>query len=188
MTARSLVSLRPSTPSHHRRAHVGTGLPVLDAGADFQRARRAQVAARALRWLPPRRTRPTRLRALDGIRALAWTASSLRVIPLEVIVGTVDATPDFDADFRPTTNRISARWQRVALAHRRGYPLPPITVIERPDGYYVIDGRHRVSVARAVGQTDIEAWVSPTLRPAGRGPSKPSLTAPPRDAITTAST
>jgi hypothetical protein len=34
-------------------------------------------------------------------------------------------------------------------------------VIERPDGYYVLDGRHRVSVARALGQRDIDAWTSP---------------------------
>jgi len=94
------------------------------------------------------------------------------VIPLRAIVGTVDATNDFDAEFRPATNRVADRWQRVALAHRRGHALPPITVIERPDGYYVIDGRHRVSVARALGQTDIEARVDQTLRrphrPAGR--------------------
>jgi hypothetical protein len=83
----------------------------------------------------------------------------LRVIPVKAIVGTVEATTNFDAAFRPTTNRVSARWQRIALAHRRGSPLPPITAIQRPDGYYVIDGRHRVSVARAIRQTDIEAWV-----------------------------
>jgi hypothetical protein len=103
------------------------------------------------------------------------------VIALDAIVGTVEATTDFDADFRPTTNRIATRWQRVALAHRRGHPLPPITAIERPDGYYVIDGRHRVSVARAIGHTDIEAWVNPTLPTAGHRPSVPSPTAAPRD-------
>jgi len=146
-------------------------MPVLDAHADFERARRAHIAARALHWLLPGRAWQSHPRALDGIHALAWTASSLRVIALDAIVGTVEATTDFDADFRPSTNRISARWQRLALAHRRGQPLPPITAIERPDGYYVIDGRHRVSVARAGGQTDIEAWVNPTLRIAGHGSS-----------------
>jgi hypothetical protein len=181
MTARSLVSLRPRAPSHRRGVTIGTGMPVMDARADFERARRAQIAARSLRWLPSRRTGRARLRALDGTRALPWTANRQRVIPVDAIVGTADATTDFDADFRPTTNRIAARWQRVALAHRRGYPLPPITVIERPDGYYVIDGRHRVSVARAVGQTEIEACVSPTMRTAGRGSSMPPLTSSPRD-------
>jgi len=136
-------------------------MPVLDARADFMRARRAHKAARILRWLVSRRTGKAHARALDGIGALGWTAGSLRVIPMSGIVGTVEVTTDFDASFRPTTNRVGARWQRVALAHRRGQPLPPITVIERPDGYYVVDGRHRTSVARALGQTEIEAWVSP---------------------------
>jgi hypothetical protein len=33
-------------------------------------------------------------------------------------------------------------------------------VLRRPDGYYVVDGRHRVSVARAIGHRDITAWVT----------------------------
>ena len=156
MTARALTA-----PGHRRSIRLGTGMPLLDAHADFQRARRAHIAARAVHWLPPRRTRQSNPRALSDVHALAWTSSHLHVIPLDAIVGTVEATTDFDAEFRPTTNRISARWLRVALAHHRGHSLPPITVIEGPDGYYVTDGRHRVSVARALGQTDIEAWVSP---------------------------
>jgi ParB-like chromosome segregation protein Spo0J len=55
---------------------------------------------------------------------------------------------------------VRARWERVALAHRKGIALPPIEVLEREDGYYVVDGRHRVSVARALGHRDIEARVS----------------------------
>jgi hypothetical protein len=145
--------------------HVaGTGMPALDARADFQRARRAHLAARVFTWLPSRRATRTELRALDGARALFGTAGQLHVIPLSAIVGSVEATTDFDAHWRPTTNRVSARWQRVALAHRRGHPLPPITVVESPSGYYVVDGRHRVSVARALGQPDIEAWVGPAGR------------------------
>ena len=141
------------------RHGASTGMPALDARSDFHRARRAHLAARALTWLPSRRAARAELRALDGVRALFWTAGRLHAIPLPAIVGTVDATTDFDAHWRPTTNRISARWQRVALAYRRGRPLPPISVIERPDGYYVIDGRHRVSVARTLGHADIDAWV-----------------------------
>jgi hypothetical protein len=154
MTARSLAA-----PGRLRGIRLGTGMPLLDAHADFQRARRAHIASRAVRWLPRRRARQSHPRALNGVHALAWTSSALRVIPLDAIAGTVEATTDFDAAFRPTTNRISGRWLRVALAHRRGLSLPPITAIEGPDGYYVTDGRHRVSVARALGHTDIEAWV-----------------------------
>ena len=149
-----------------RGLRAGTGVPVVDARADFQRARRAEIVARALHRLPSRRDGSAALPTLDGVRALSWTGRDLRVIPLGAIVGTVDATTDFDGGFRPTTNRVAARWQRVALAHRRGHALPPITVVGGPDGYYVIDGRHRVSVARALGQADIEAWVGPTSRSA----------------------
>jgi hypothetical protein len=83
----------------------------------------------------------------------------LEVVTLDSIVGTVEARTDFDARFRPASNRIRRRWERIALAHRTGRALPPITLVRRPDGHYVIDGCHRVSVARALGHRDIEAWV-----------------------------
>jgi len=162
MTAPSHAGLRSFVP-RRRGLRAGTGVPVVDARADFQRARRAEILARALHRLPPRRGGPAALPALDGVRAISWTGRNLCVIPLQAIVGTVDATTDFGAAFRPATNRVADRWQRIALAHRRGRALPPITVVERDDGYYVIDGRHRVSVARALGQTDIEARVGHSL-------------------------
>jgi len=165
MTAPAHVTLG-QIASRRRRLRAGTGVPVVDARADFHRARRAEIMARALHRLAPRRGGRTAPPALDGVRALSWTGRDLRVIPLGAIVGTVDVTTDFDADFRPTANRVADRWQRIALAHRRGHALPPIVVIERADGFYVVDGRHRVSVARALGQTEIEAWVGHSLRPA----------------------
>jgi len=126
------------------------------ARADYQRARRRHLAARAYR-LAARRPKRTRPRDLSDVAGLFWGAARRRTIPLEAIVGTVDATTDFDAAFRPATDRASSRWQRVALAHREQRALPPITAIQRPDGYYVLDGRHRVSVARALGHSTIEA-------------------------------
>jgi len=32
--------------------------------------------------------------------------------------------------------------------------------VKRSDGYYVVDGRHRVSVALALGHREIEAWAA----------------------------
>src|SRR3954449_7772713 len=150
MTAAAHVRPRPVAP-RRRGPRAGTGVPVIDARADFQRARGAEILARALRRLPPpgggprgppprgaelragarrrlppRRGAPAPLPALDGVAVLSWTGRDLRVIPLRAIVGTVDATPDFGAAFRPATNRVAQRWQRVALAHRRGHALPPI--------------------------------------------------------------
>jgi hypothetical protein len=136
--------------------------PIGSAGAraDFERARRGYLAARVGRALKARRLSRTKPRDLGDVAAVFWHATRLRSIPLEAIVGTVDATTDFDAGFRPAAPRVSSRWQSVARAHRGGRALPPITVVERSDGYYVLDGRHRVSVARALGHECIDAWAS----------------------------
>jgi hypothetical protein len=136
-----------------------TGNPALDARSDFARARRAQLAARALRRLTGRRGpgQPTTLP--DDVRRVA-RAPRMAVVPLPAIVGTVEPSPQFDERFRPASGHRRGRWERVALATRRGAALPPIEVRKTPEGYYVIDGRHRVSVARATGQRDIDAWVT----------------------------
>jgi ParB-like nuclease domain len=131
-----------------------TGIPVIDARDDFARARRAARAARIFS-----RSRKV-LRTLSDADGVPRERPRLEVIPTDAIVGTVEPTIVFDARFRPTSQHVRARWERIALAHRTGVSLPPITVLERPDGYYVVDGRHRVSVAHALGYRDIEARVT----------------------------
>jgi hypothetical protein len=143
-------------------APMGVGT-VADARAEFARARRRERAARARRRLAIHHPTPTRPRDLESVPALPLGPARRRPVRLDAIVGTVDATTDFDADFRPATERVSARWQSVARAHHSGAALPPIAVVERRDGYYVLDGRHRVSVARALGHRDIDAWASPAM-------------------------
>jgi hypothetical protein len=84
----------------------------------------------------------------------------LRVIPLDSVVGTVDRSREFDRAFRPTSPRVRERWQRINLAQRKGEALPPIDVYRIGDMHFVKDGHHRVSVARALGHRDIEAYVT----------------------------
>ncbi len=136
-----------------------TGLAVFDAQSDFDRARRAYLARRIRGWL--RRCGSCgRLPALSRPGVLAAGPSRLEVVPLGAIVGTLDPTTSFDAGFRPTTNALRPRWVRIALAYRRGDAVPPVVLRRQPDGYYVVDGRHRVSVARTLGHSDIDAWVT----------------------------
>ena len=140
------------------RSHT-TGLPVLDAQSDFMRARRAYHVARIGAWL--RRCGCSRtLRSLSPSARLAAGPTRLEVVPLHAVVGTVEATVTFDLDFRPASSAVRRRWERIALAHRKGDPLPPVALRRQPDGYYVVDGRHRISVARALRHRDIDAWVS----------------------------
>ena len=147
-----------------------TGLALLDAQYDFDRAHRAYLVATVGGWLRRLGSRSCP-RALADSVVLAPGESRLEVVPLRAIVGTLDPTSQFDADFRPASNAVRRRWQRIALAYRKGEVLPPIVLRRQPDGFYVVDGRHRVSVARALGQRDIDAWVSgprPGPRPDGR--------------------
>ena len=136
-----------------------TGLPTLDAQSDFLRARRAHRAASVVRWLGGRRSCNCP-RALSGSAPLAGGPARLEVVPLRAIVGTLEPTPNFDSNFRPVSNAMRWRWERIALAHRKGDALPPVVLRRQADGYYVVDGRHRVSVALALGHRDIDAWVS----------------------------
>jgi hypothetical protein len=139
-------------------AHA-TGNPILDAEADFRRARRSHRVARVGSWLArkPRRSAP---RTLGEMSAMVGGPARMQVVPLGRIVGTLECSPLFDARFRPASELVRHRWERIALAHRRGDALPPVVLRARPDGYYVVDGRHRVSVARSLGLSDIDGLVT----------------------------
>lgn len=134
-----------------------TGLPHMDAQWDFRRARRAWLAARLRPWGRRGCRNPC---ALASAAMLGAGPSRLEVVSLREIVGTVEPTVAFDGEFRPATELVRRRWERIALAHHRGEAMPPVVLRRQPDGYYVVDGRHRVSVARALRLGDIDAWVT----------------------------
>lgn len=84
----------------------------------------------------------------------------LQTVPLRQIQGSEGRAQEFTRDFRPLRRHTSQRWQRVATAAAQDYGLPPVNLIRFGDIYYVRDGHHRVSVARARGQLVIEAQVT----------------------------
>ena len=149
-----------------------TGLPSADAQFDFSRARRRRALARLT----------ARLRRVDDVNHILpfeEVASALgrvgqrplglQVIPLDSIVGTVDRSREFDRDFRPTSPRVRERWEGINLAQRKGQAMPPIDVYRIGELYFVKDGHHRVSVARALGHKDIEAYVTDVQTQVGAG-------------------
>jgi hypothetical protein len=144
-----------------------TGFPVADVENDFQRARRRQVLARLARRL---RREPDDVNLIlpfdEVVAALGFRGErrlGLQTLRLDTIVGTVDSTRDFDRRFRPTSGRVRERWERLALAQRRGEPIPPIDVYRVGDMHFVIDGHHRVSIALATGAKTIEGYVTEVL-------------------------
>jgi Domain of unknown function (DUF4032) len=91
----------------------------------------------------------------------------LQTIPLDSIVGTVDRSREFDRAFRPTSSRVRPRWERIAMAQRKGQAMPPIDVYRIGELHFVKDGHHRVSVARELGHEVIEAYVTEVITELG---------------------
>lgn len=84
----------------------------------------------------------------------------LQLIPLDKIVGSVGRYRDFNRAFLPRDSVSPQRWANLDDAWNRLEYIPPIEVYEVGDVYFVRDGNHRVSVARANGATHIEAYVT----------------------------
>lgn len=81
-------------------------------------------------------------------------------VRVDRIVGTVGRAEDFDAEFRLRNPRLRARWDAVAeLMARPGAPVARVELLRLGEMYFVVDGHHRVSVARARGHLVIPARV-----------------------------
>jgi hypothetical protein len=148
-----------------------TGMPGVDAQHDFLRARRHAAMARVAARL---RGEPDDVRQIlpyeEVIQALGFVSEhpvGPRVVTLDEIVGTVDRTRDFDRSFRPTSGRLRSRWEGIAAAMRRGESMPPVDLLRIGEVFFVRDGHHRVSVARALGRDDIDAFVTEVVTRVG---------------------
>lgn len=80
-------------------------------------------------------------------------------VALSKIVGSESRGRDFDSAFYPLCDHNRDRWVGIALARLHGIALPPVDLIQVGDEYFVRDGHHRVSVAAAAGQAEIEARI-----------------------------
>ena len=80
-------------------------------------------------------------------------------IPVDRIVGSVGRHRDFDRRFRPRGQHLETRWNRIQALRQAGHEFQAIQVFQVDGAYFVKDGHHRVSVARAEGQVFIDAEV-----------------------------
>ncbi len=83
----------------------------------------------------------------------------LRTVPVADIIGSVNRWRDFDARFRIKNPSTYHRYERIKRAVERGEIMPPVILYKVRNKYYVVDGNHRVSVAKEVGQTYMDAEV-----------------------------
>jgi nucleotide-binding universal stress UspA family protein len=81
-------------------------------------------------------------------------------VPLDSIVGSVGRYEDFTRDFLPRRDSDRERWAKVERLAHDSAGLPPVDLFQIGDVYFVNDGNHRVSVARQMGHSHIEAYVT----------------------------
>ena len=142
-------------------------------------------SARAKAWLGKLGSRVTgrsqRMPRLEDIRASSDVRGShyagLQQVPIDRIRGSEGREAGFDANMYPTEASSRGRWMGIAAARRGGVTLPPVSLIQVGDVYFVRDGHHRVSVAKALGEEYIGAEVT-VLELAGALPGKRLGSAP----------
>jgi hypothetical protein len=97
--------------------------------------------------------------ATRRLRPFARRYAGIRAIPVSQIVGTDSRFGDFDRRFHPRRPAIRDRWRQL----ERAFPdaaFPPIVVYKLGDAYFVIDGHHRVAIARRRRMETIDAEVT----------------------------
>ncbi len=138
-----------------------TYLKISSAVADFRRARQradlqeilARLTGKSVDLLPYEEVR-------RKLNARTMSGRELKEIPLDAIVGSVGRYNDFTRDFLPRHDSDRERWARVKVAITEQGGLPPIEVYQIGEVYFVLDGNHRVSVARELGSKVIQAYVT----------------------------
>ena len=128
---------------------------------DFKRARQRGALETIIAHL---RGKPDELWSYEEVsqqlRAGEPVDRGLQKIPLDAIVGSVGRYADFTRTFLPRREGAQERWARVRAAFDSVEEIPPILVYKVGDSYFVLDGNHRVSVARVLGATHIPAHVT----------------------------
>jgi hypothetical protein len=83
----------------------------------------------------------------------------VREIPLNALVGTDSRAGSFTRDFRPLHAFSRDRMRSLQRAFADG-AFPPIVAVKLGETYFVIDGHHRVALARRAGAAVIDGDVT----------------------------
>ena len=108
--------------------------------------------------------KPNTLLAFDAIRQQlplkGQHDAGFQVVPIDRIIGSTGRCGEFDRAFCPRRLVNFARWISISQAYRQGIRLPPVELYKVGSAYFVKDGHHRISVARASGQDFIDSYVT----------------------------
>lgn len=132
----------------------------------FESARRAALMTDLLAILAGR---PTDLLPFDTVRRELGLRHlvdrGIQQVPLDRIVGTLGRPGEFNRAFLPRDDSLRDRWDRLKDLAEGPVGFPPVELYQVDQAYFVVDGHHRVSVARAMDAPTIEAHVTEFLTP-----------------------
>lgn len=127
---------------------------------DFQAAQQRAAVQEVLARITGRSTQLLSYEEVaEKLKLRVRTERGLHDIPLDAIVGSVGRYTDFTRTFLPRRVNDQQRWAGVKAAMERSEGLPPIEVYKVGEVYFVVDGNHRVSIARREGFKTIQAHV-----------------------------
>lgn len=135
---------------------------VLDsrARADFSRARFKSFINQVFAVLRGQRNN---LLSYDDVKEKLRIGGPIyrgvKTVPVDQIAGSLNRYHEFDRAFLPKEDQLAGRWTKVDRAFYEDIHLPPVVLYKIGQVYFVVDGHHRVSVAREQGQEFIEAEV-----------------------------
>ena len=128
--------------------------------ADFSRARFKSFIHQVFSVLSGQ---PTKLLSYDDVKEKLHIGGPIyrgvKTIRVDQIAGSLNRYHEFDRAFLPKEDQLASRWQQVNRAFYQDIHLPPVVLYKVGEVYFVVDGHHRVSVAREQGQLFIEAEV-----------------------------
>jgi hypothetical protein len=128
--------------------------------SDFTHARSKAFWNRILSIV---RGQPTTLLSYDEVKEKLHIGGPIyrgvKSVAVKKIVGSLNRYHQFDRAFLPLEDQIANRWQSIDRAFYQEVNLPPVVLYKVGEVYFVVDGHHRVSVAREQGQMDIDAEV-----------------------------
>jgi hypothetical protein len=128
--------------------------------ADFSRARWKSFVHDVLATLKgERNTLLSYDKVKEKLRIGGPIYRGMKTVPIAQIVGSLNRYQEFDRAFLPKNDKLASRWQSVDRAFYEEISLPPIVLYKVGEVYFVVDGHHRVSVAREQGQIFIDADV-----------------------------
>jgi hypothetical protein len=129
----------------------------------FDRAKRKETYRRLARLVRRAEDVEGRLLDLDDVqyrlRIFDQHYDGVRPIPVAQIVGTAGRADDFDEEFLPRRPEMRDRWRTVEQMFPQG-EFPPIVVYQVDGAYFVVDGHHRVAIAKRMGVEMIDAEVT----------------------------